>query len=82
MTALNQEPSSGDRRRFGPAVSLGYTLTAGMIVFTLVGYWIDKKRGTDGVWTLCGMFAGLLYGGYEVWKLVKSVEEEDTTKKE
>lgn len=55
------------------ALSLGTNLAAGMAVFTLIGYWIDKKRGGGGAgtWTLVGMFMGLAYGAYEVWKVVR-----------
>jgi F0F1-type ATP synthase assembly protein I len=59
------------RRRRGEALSLGYNLLAGMLVFSGIGWWIDKKRGTAPFWTVVGMFMGLVYGGYEVWKLAR-----------
>lgn len=59
-----------------PALSLGYTMTAGMLVFAGLGYWIDQKRGSDYFWTVCGMFMGLIYSGYEVWKLVRTPRQE------
>ncbi len=55
------------------ALSLGTNLAAGMAVFTLIGYWFDKRGGAEGagLWTLAGMLAGLAYGAYEVWKVVR-----------
>ena len=65
------------RRKYGPAITLGYTLTAGMIFFTALGYYFDHSFKTEGRWTLCGMFMGLVYGAYEVWKLVQRIQRED-----
>ena len=54
-----------------PAISLGFNMVAGMLVFTYLGYWLDKKHGGQ-LWTLLGIFLGLTYCGYEVWKLVRN----------
>ena len=45
-------------------------MTAGMAVFAGAGYFIDQKTGGGQGWTLGGIFLGLFYCGYEVWKLV------------
>lgn len=62
-------------RYLSRAIALGTNLAAGMAAFTFLGYWMDKWRGGDGAggWTLAGMFAGLFYGGYEVWKVVRLI---------
>lgn len=54
-----------------PEVNLGYTMAAGMVVFTFLGYLLDSKLGKGHGATLTGMFLGLMYCGYEVWKLTK-----------
>lgn len=54
------------------AMSLGSTMVVGVVLFTYLGYLIDKKRGTGQTWTLVGIFLGLFYCGYEVWKLVRT----------
>jgi hypothetical protein len=60
------------------AIALGMNLAAGMAVFTFLGYWIDTRRGGGpGPWTLAGMFTGLLYGAYEVWKVVRPLNREN-----
>ena len=55
------------------AMSLGFNMAAGMAVFTYLGYWLDQKMGGGQGWTLAGIFLGLFYCGYEVWKLVRQV---------
>jgi hypothetical protein len=51
-----------------------------MLVFSLIGYWLDRRSGGGIGWTLGGMFMGLVYGGYAVWKIVRSVEAEGKKK--
>lgn len=66
-------PSRGTQN----AISLGYQLLAAMIVCVGGGYWLDQKRGGGHLWTLIGIGFAFVYGGYEVWKLVKQLEQED-----
>ncbi len=64
------------------ALSLGTQMLAGMVGCSMLGYWIDHKRGGGNAFTLVGLFLGLFYCGYEVWKLVRQLNEEnDSTKK-
>lgn len=70
--------NGGETRHLSRAIALGTNLAAGMAVFCLLGYWIDKRYGGGGAgpWTLAGMFLGLLYGGYEVWKVVRLIDRD------
>ncbi|MCR4336708.1 MAG: AtpZ/AtpI family protein [Candidatus Omnitrophica bacterium] len=52
-------------------LSLGLNVAAGFFVFTLIGYFIDQKRGEGHLGILLGMAIGLAYGGYEIWKLIR-----------
>ncbi len=58
-------------------MTLGYQLLAAMILFVGGGYWLDQKGGGGHLWTLVGIGFAFVYGGYEVWKLVKQLEKED-----
>lgn len=58
-------------RVMGQAISLGYTMVAGMLLFTGLGWYADRRRGGGELFTILGMFMGLIYCGYEVWKLVR-----------
>jgi len=52
-------------------LNLGLNMAVGMAAFSLAGYYLDQKTGEKGYWTLGGMFLGLFYCGYEVWKLIR-----------
>ena len=56
--------------------SIGINLAAGMVVFAGIGFCIDKKFQTGPWGLLTGIFLGLVYGAYEVWKLLKRLKED------
>ena len=60
---------------FAPVLLLGTQFAAGMAVLASIGWWLDKRHGGGLVFTLCGMFAGLLYGAYETWQTVRAINE-------
>jgi F0F1-type ATP synthase assembly protein I len=59
------------------AISLGSNLAVGMAVFAALGYYVDKRTGGGSIFTLMGIFLGLFYGGYEVWKTIRRINEEE-----
>ncbi len=64
--------------KYGPALALGTNIAAGMVLCSLGGYYLDKKIGNDSSYlTLSGMFLGLFYSGYEVWKVVRNLNQKD-----
>jgi F0F1-type ATP synthase assembly protein I len=64
------------RSEMGQAVMLGTTFAVGMAVFSFAGYWIDQKRGGGLLFTVSGMVCGLAYGAYEVWKVIRMLNEQ------
>ena len=56
--------------------TIGIQMAVGMGVFSYLGFLIDKKRGGGSAFTLVGIFLGLIYIGYEVWKMIKKMSEE------
>jgi hypothetical protein len=62
-------------------MALGLDLAIGMAVFTAAGYYMDRRRGGGGAWTLCGMVLGLLYGAYEVWRVARRLNPPDPAAK-
>ena len=68
----------GERQSAGTRVALGFGMTfaSAVAVFTALGWWIDQRRGGGQAFTLAGIFLGLAFGGYELWKLVKMLNDE------
>ncbi len=63
--------------RNSPALSLGANLAAGFLGCTLLGVWLDHRFGTGERYTLGGVALGFLYGAYEVWKVVRRMQQDD-----
>jgi len=61
------------------ATSLGFTMAAGIGICTYLGYRIGKKFGHEDAGTLIGIFAGLFYCGYEVWKLIQRTGKNESS---
>mgnify|MGYP003587391124 CR=1 FL=1 len=79
---MPQEPFRlvGRSPALAAAVNLGMQLAAGMALFAGLGYWLDRRRGGGVAFTLGGVLLALLYGGYEVWKVVRLLQQESTDK--
>jgi F0F1-type ATP synthase assembly protein I len=56
----------------GPAASASYTLIGAVLLFALVGYFIDNHYKSSPWFTLGGTFLGLLVGFYELVKVIWS----------
>lgn len=69
-----EDRTSGGRRAALEAVNLGLNFAVAMALCGWGGHWLDNRNGGDGVfWTTCGLFLGLTYGFYEVWKLSREL---------
>ena len=54
----------------GPAASASYTLVASVLIFTLLGWYIDSSRGTKPIGILVGLCIGLISGFYHLAKTI------------
>lgn len=72
MIGLNKEEQEEleRQRRVNPAIGFGSSFAAGMLIFALGGRWLDGKYEKDNLFTLIGIGLGLLYGGWELWKMI------------
>lgn len=66
---VNQQLSPG-KSRVNPAVGFGTSFAAGMALFAFAGHALDVKTDREPLFTLIGIFMGLVYGGWELWKLI------------
>ena len=75
MRKIFTEP--GQRNELGRALMLGMNFAVGMAVFSFLGYYIDRKRGDGALFfTVCGIFLGLAYGAYEVWIVIRMLNDQ------
>jgi len=77
-------PDDALRRRsaLGQAIMLGTNVAAGMILFTLLGFYLDYKRGAGRFWTVAGAMMGLAYAAYEFWSTLRLLTASDSGKPE
>ena len=82
MPGLHQEDKKAltEQRRAGPAVGFGSSFAVGMAIFAFGGHWLDKKTGRESFFTLIGIGLGLLYGAWELWKLIVMSNEQAARK--
>ncbi|MDF1564536.1 MAG: AtpZ/AtpI family protein [Deltaproteobacteria bacterium] len=58
-------------RSVGPFLHLGWTMAGALTIFTLGGYWLDKKWGTTPWLTITGALLGITSGMVELFRTVK-----------
>jgi F0F1-type ATP synthase assembly protein I len=67
----------GERNEMGRALMLGMNFAVGMAMFSFLGYYLDSKRGAGALFfTICGIILGLAYGAYEVWIVIRMLNEQ------
>lgn len=57
-------------REVAPYLTLGIQLAAAVIVFFLIGWWLDTRQGTTPLFTLIGILVGFIGG---MIKFLKSI---------
>jgi len=57
--------------RMHPAMMMGSSFAVAMGLFAWLGHRWDEKTGRAPLGVLLGVSVAFLYGGYEVWKLIR-----------
>jgi ATP synthase protein I len=75
------DPGSPGKKPAGAAryAGLGVQLAAAIIVFVFAGQWLDKKLGTQALFTILGAFVG--FGG-TMWSLIRRLNKENRDEKQ
>ena len=68
--------SSKPRKHVHPALGFGLNFAVGMALSVWLGSKMKEKTGKE-YWILVGMFLGLAYGGYELWKIIVMSNKKD-----
>ena len=53
---------------------LGIQLAVSLVVFVLIGQWVDRKLGTEGIVTILAAFLG--FGG-TMYSLIRTLNRKD-----
>ena len=70
------EPGLPGKKPAGAAkyAGLGVQLAAAILVFVFLGQWLDRKLGTQALFTILGAFVG--FGG-TMWSLIRRLNREN-----
>jgi len=71
MVTNNNHPEKRPKR-IKSDMTLGLNLAIGVGIFTFIGYKIDEKSGGQ-VGAIIGMFFGLFYCAYVIWKTLRQM---------
>jgi F0F1-type ATP synthase assembly protein I len=50
---------------------------AAILIFLFAGQWVDKKLGTDGLFTIAGVFIGAGAAFYNMYRKVTAAQRRD-----
>ena len=56
---------------------LGIQFAAAIIIFLFAGQWLDRKVGTDGLFTIVGVFAGAGGAFYNMYRKISAAQRRD-----
>ncbi|MBL7052673.1 MAG: AtpZ/AtpI family protein [Candidatus Marinimicrobia bacterium] len=59
-----------NKNQFQRAAGAGYTILGALLVFGLLGNWLDGKFETGNKCLIGGLFLGVIVGMYELGKFV------------
>jgi len=62
-------------QKAAPYINIVYTLMGSILMFGLLGWWLDKKFSMKPWLLLSGLFLGLVVGFYHLFKIVKKLEK-------
>ena len=59
----------------GPYINISYVLIASIAMLGALGWWIDKRSGTEPLFIITGIFAGFFLGLYNLFHVLKNLEK-------
>ena len=56
---------------------LGIQFVAAILIFLFAGQWVDKRLGTDGLFTIAGVFVGAGAAFYNMYRKISAAQRKD-----
>jgi len=72
-TKEKKEKIRGSYRELGPYLTLGFQLAAAVVIFFLLGNWIDNRFGIEPIGKITGTLIGMAGGFIKFFKSVASM---------
>ena len=61
----------------GDFAGVGLQFAVAIIVFVFAGQWVDKRAGTNGLFTVAGMFLGAGGAFYLMYRKISAAQKQD-----
>lgn len=56
---------------------VGMQFALAIIIFLFAGQWLDKRLGTNGLFTIAGVFVGATAAFYNMYRKISAAQKED-----
>ncbi|HBO16712.1 MAG: hypothetical protein US66_C0011G0006 [Candidatus Moranbacteria bacterium GW2011_GWD2_37_9] len=60
---------------FSLAFELGFMIAVPIVIFSLLGGFLDKKMETSPIFILIGVFISIFVSGYSIYQKIKSITD-------
>ena len=74
MKKIHQTFKKISHARAHPGLAFGTNFAGGMAILCFIGVRMDAHYGTDVLWTVVGAVIGLIFGAYELWKVIRWIQ--------
>lgn len=71
------QPSSGKGLSGADFAGVGMQFAVAIIAFLFVGQWLDKRLGTNGLFTIAGVFVGGGAAFYNMYRKITAAQRRD-----
>ena len=61
---------------------VGIQFALAIIVFAFAGQWLDKRLGTNGLFTIAGVFVGAGGAFYSMYRKISAAQERDDAERQ
>ena len=68
---------SGKGLSGGDFAGLGIQFAAAILIFLFAGQWLDKRLGTDSLFTIAGVFVGAGGAFYNMYRKISAAQKQD-----
>ncbi|HJP58375.1 MAG TPA: AtpZ/AtpI family protein [Gemmatimonadaceae bacterium] len=56
---------------------VGMQFALAIIIFLFAGQWLDKRLGTNGLFTIAGVFVGAVAAFYNMYRKISAAQKQD-----